>query len=52
MLTLAFGLVKLQDLVERNNPTFSTNFSPLEAGKRFNTGSDDFMMAFSAFEEG
>ena len=48
-LTLAFALVKLTHLDERKNPTITTNFSPLENNQRFNTGSDDFMMAFSAF---
>ena len=51
-MTFAYGLVKLQHLDERKNPAISTLVSPLEDDYRFNTGSDDFMMAFSAFQEG
>ena len=50
--TFAFGLVKLQHLNERKNPAISTLVSPLEDEYSLNTGSDDFMMAFSAFQEG
>lgn len=48
ILTLIFALVKLEHLVERKNPSVTTNLSALEAGTRFNTNSNEFMMAFAA----
>ena len=48
ILTFLFALIKLQHLVEKKNPTISTNESSLKEGERFDTGSDIFMMAFAA----
>ena len=50
VLTLLFALLKLQYLVEKKNPTISTNTSILDGSERFNTGSESFAMAF-AFEK-
>ena len=47
MLTFLFGVLKLQHLLTRKNPLITQNTIPLEAGERFDTGSDDFMMAFA-----
>ena len=47
VLTFLFGLLKLQYLVERKNPSIVANTRNLAFGERFNTGSDDFMMAFA-----
>ena len=46
-LTLLFGIIKMEHLALRKNPSITTNTSPLEAGERFDTGSDDFMIAFA-----
>ena len=46
--TLAFALVKMDHLVKHKNPNVTTNVSPLEAGTKFSTASDGFMMAFAA----
>ena len=45
--TLLFGLLKLQHLIERKNPTIMVVNSPLNANETFDTGSNDFMMAFA-----
>ena len=38
ILTLLFGMLKLQHLVVRKNPSIVTNKIPLEAGERFDIG--------------
>ena len=45
--TLLFGLLKLQHLIEKKNPTIMVVNSPLNANETFDTGSNDFMMAFA-----
>ena len=47
-LTIMFGILKLQHLIEKKNPTINTNISPLEAGVKYNIDQDEFMMAFTA----
>ena len=47
MLTLAFGLLKLQDLAERKNPKITTNIEQLEAGTKFSTDPSNFPIAFA-----
>ena len=47
-LTFLFALLKLELLVERKNPSLTSNKSQLDIGERYNTGSEDFIMAFSA----
>ena len=42
MITFAFGLLKLQNLVERKNPTLSTNTEPLEADVTYSLDSEEF----------
>ena len=37
-LTLLFGIIKMEHLALRKNPSITTNTSPLEAGERFDTG--------------
>ena len=49
-MTFMFGLLKLQHLATGKNPTLTTNMSILEPGVKFNTASEDFMMAFAATE--
>ena len=46
-LTFAFGLVKLQHLLERKNPIVTNNTERLEAFDSYSLGSDEFMMAFT-----
>ena len=46
--TFMFAILKLEHLVEKKNPSITTNSTPLAAGERFNTGDEDFMMAFAA----
>ena len=36
--TLLFGILKLEHLALRKNPSISTNNNPLEAGERFEIG--------------
>ena len=48
ILTLSFGLLKLEHLMERKNPLIVTNTVPLDSEEQINTGSDNFMMAFAA----
>ena len=47
-LTLVFGLVKLQHLLERKNPLINTNFEPLADDAVFDISSYDLMQAVSA----
>ena len=47
-LTLVFGLVKLQHLLERKNPLINTNFEPLADDAVFDNNSGDLMLAVSA----
>ena len=47
-LMLAFTSLKLEHLIIRKNPVISTNMVPLELGSKYDTDSDEFMMAFSA----
>ena len=46
-ITLLFGLVKLEHLIERKSPTISTSMSLLEEGTVYETDSSDFMLAVS-----
>ena len=48
MVTIAFGVMKMQHLVERKNPQINTNDAPLEDGTTYHTGNEDFMWAFAA----
>ena len=50
-LTLLFGMLKLQHLALHKNPSITTNTIPLEAGERFDIGSEDFMMAFAVTKD-
>ena len=50
MLTLAFGLIKLEHLLERKNPSITSNESETEADEEFSLTSDHFMMAFSVLD--
>ena len=47
LLTITFGLIKFQHLVEHKNPSLITNFEELEVGEKIDTDSDDFVIAFS-----
>ena len=48
-LTFAFGLIKLEHLAERKNPTINLREDELdELFGKFSTSYDDFMMAFAA----
>ena len=47
-LTIMFGTLKIQHLVERKNPQIVTNTQPLEAGYKYPTTGDDFMTAYAA----
>ena len=47
ILTLLFGILKLQHLAAHKNPQIMTNKIPLEEDEPFNIGVDDFMMAFA-----
>ena len=52
LLTLSFGLLKLQHLIERKNPSISTNTLPIPEGTRFNTGDrGDFLLAFGVIRQ-
>ena len=44
-LTITFGLIKLQHLLQRKNPTMISNMAPLEAGQEYSTAQDEFMIA-------
>ena len=46
-LTVAFGLLKLQHLVEKKNPALVTNTEDLGEYASFKLDDDGFMMAFS-----
>ena len=47
ILTFAFGLLKLQHLVERKNPALTTGTELLDQGEAYHLGNEDFMMAFT-----
>ena len=47
-LTFCYGLLKFQDLVVRKNPSIVTNTVPIDDEESFNTGQNDFIMAFAA----
>ena len=46
-LIVAFSLIKIERLVQRKNPEISTNTEVLDFTEKFDTSSDDFMMAFA-----
>ena len=52
VLSLLYAGLKLGHLAERKNPLITTNVTPLEAGERFNTGDEDFRMAFAVTDWG
>ena len=47
-LTFIFGLFKLEQLALRKNATINTFKDHQDEGAEYDTGSEDFMMAFSA----
>ena len=47
MLTLIFGLLKMQNLLERKNPIINTNLAPLAKDETFTTDLDDFNLALT-----
>ena len=47
MLTFAFGLLKLQALVDRKNPFVVSTTEDLEEGHKYPIGNDNFNIAFS-----
>ena len=46
MLTILFGLLKLQHMLERKNPLISTNDVPSELSDEYDLDAEEFMMAF------
>ena len=46
MLTMLFGLLKFQHLLERKNPLISTNNVPSDSSDEYNLEAEEFMMAF------
>ena len=50
-LTLMFGILKLEHLAQRKNPSITTNIMPLEGGERYDTASENFMMAFAVSDK-
>ena len=48
MLTISFGLLKLQAMLDRKNPQIAINKIELEAGESYSLAADNFMIAFSA----
>ena len=46
MLTILFGLLKLQHMLERKNPLISTNDVPSELSDEYDLEAEEFMMAF------
>ena len=46
-LTLAFSLVQFERLAQKKNPAISTNTERIDVTEKFDTSSDDFMMAFA-----
>ena len=47
-LTLIFGLIKLQHLLEHRNPQIVTRTVKVDEGARFSMADTNFMMAFAA----
>ena len=47
-LTILFGSLKLQHLINKKSPSITTNQQPLEAGVTYKIDQDEFMMAFTA----
>ena len=47
LLTFAFGLLKMQDLLSRKNPIIVSNSEVIEEGETYSLGSPEFMMAFA-----
>ena len=47
MLTLSFGLLKMQNLVNRKNPLLAANSEVLPYGETYSLASEEFMMAFA-----
>ena len=45
--TIAFTLVQLERLAQRKNPAITTNTEGVDISEKFDTSSDDFMMAFA-----
>ena len=48
LLTFIFGVMKIQHLLERKNPTINTNDEPLDEGTTYFLDNEEFMMAFAA----
>ena len=46
-LTLAFSVLKFENLMTRKNATINTNLSPLDLDERYELAKSDFMMAFA-----
>ena len=46
-LTTMYAILKLKYLLENKNPEVHTSIVPLPDGERFNTGSNEFMLAVS-----
>ena len=51
ILTLIFGLLKLQHLLERRNPQIVTRTVKADDDDSYSTADNDFMMAFAAVSE-
>ena len=47
ILILIFGLIKLEHLLSRKNPTLSKNEEALEVGEIYETAKEEFMLAFT-----
>ena len=47
LLTFLYALLKLEHMVERKNPSLTTNTTPVEEGEYYKITSDNFMAAFS-----
>ena len=48
LLTITFGLVKLQHLLQRKDPIIVSNINPLEVGQKYELAQEEFMTAYAA----
>ena len=48
LLTITFGLVKLQHLLQRKDPIIISNENPLEVGQKYELAQEEFMTAYAA----
>ena len=48
MIIMSFGLQKFSHLAQNKNPIINQNEFPLEAGTKYATDEEEFMVAFSA----